>query len=138
MDLYSIFETYTVPEPNTGCLLWNHGAHEYGSISIDGKAHYAHRMSYELHKGPIPHGMVVCHKCDTPGCVNPEHLFISTIAGNNRDKTAKGRHPFGVRNHCGKGHEYTEDSLKVISGKRRCLICQKDSAKNRSKRKVLL
>lgn len=51
----------------------------------------AHRLSWIISNGDIPDGMVICHKCDNPSCVNPNHLFIGTIKDNNLDKEAKGR-----------------------------------------------
>lgn len=63
----------------------------YGQIMQFGKMLAAHRVSFELHYGPIPLGMFICHSCDNPSCVNPEHLFIGTNKDNQQDAISKGR-----------------------------------------------
>jgi hypothetical protein len=91
------FEDRFVPEPNSGCWLWigaqnNKG---YGVISAKRgnrwKVVLASRFSYEKHRGSIPPGLCVLHKCDTPICVNPDHLFVGTKRDNTDDALRKGR-----------------------------------------------
>lgn len=66
----------------------------YGVIYFNGRQTYTHRVSYELHVGPIPDGLFILHRCDVPACVNPDHLFVGSAADNVADMMAKGRHRF--------------------------------------------
>lgn len=68
----------------------------YGQMNVGGRPQLAHRLSWQIHRGAIPEGMYVCHKCDTPACVNPEHLFVGSSMDNARDKCAKGRQRWGA------------------------------------------
>lgn len=81
-------------DPHTGCWLWQ-GAKErrfgYGKFRHNGVSKNAHRASWELFHGPIPPGLFVCHTCDVPGCVNPDHLFLGTSDDNNKDRASKNR-----------------------------------------------
>lgn len=81
------------------CWLWD-GARKtsgYGLIVSGGprktsKSLRAHRVSYELHHGSIPAGMVVRHSCDKPACVNPRHLIVGSLKDNTQDAIERGRH----------------------------------------------
>lgn len=89
----TVFDEWYIPEPNSGCWLWLGvpNSDGYGGLKIKGRAYKAHRVAWERANGPIPDGMCVCHKCDVPSCVNPDHLFLGTHTDNMRDMTAKGR-----------------------------------------------
>lgn len=81
-----------------GCWEWRGARADtgYGRTPIGrrGRGPFAHRFSYELHFGPIPTGLQVCHHCDNRGCVRPDHLFLGTARDNLRDMAAKGRQVF--------------------------------------------
>ena len=75
------------------CWLWNGAltSNGYGSFVFNGKSQGAHRFSYQNFKGEIPEGMLICHTCDIPACVNPEHLWVGTHLDNSDDKYKKNR-----------------------------------------------
>lgn len=100
----------------SSCWLWT-GAltgNGYGSFRFNGKTCSAHRFSYIHFNGEIPEGMIICHKCDTPSCVNPEHLQIGTHLDNNRDCIAKGRFvkSYGNKN----GHNQYKNNKTLKAG----------------------
>jgi hypothetical protein len=77
-----------------GCWLWSGKTNGsgYGTLMVDGMMRRAHRVAWELTRGPIPEGLCVLHRCDNRRCVNPDHLFIGTYRDNRRDCVSKGRH----------------------------------------------
>lgn len=86
-------ENNSMPVTETGCWLWMQyvGKNGYGQLSRGSKLHYLHRLSYEVHKGPIPMGMHILHSCDVRSCVNPAHLAVGTNQDNIFDSVKKGR-----------------------------------------------
>ena len=83
----------------SGCWLWIAGEHSgYGRMFRNGRTELAHRISYDLYRGPIPTGYLVCHTCDVPLCVNPDHLFLGTHKDNMGDRNRKNRTASGERN----------------------------------------
>lgn len=121
-DVPKLLRTNGYPDEKTGCILYrsNRTKAGYGRIrlgGLDGKEHYAHRLSYELSRGPIPDGMQVCHTCDTPNCINPDHLFLGTNADNQADMDKKGRRNLTSWTMLGAKHHnarLTDDDVRYI------------------------
>lgn len=129
-----------IPEPNTGCWLWTGTSRNgYGRFIWDGNAYTAHRVAYQILKGPVPPHLMVLHRCDTPACINPDHLFLGTQSDNMRDASRKGRlftllrggwNPNQKLSHCKRGHPFTDGSYYAHLDKRGNLIRQcKECAK---------
>jgi hypothetical protein len=134
------FEDQYIPEPNSGCWLWlggTDGRNGYGRLNPrTWGERQAHRYSYRLHKGEIPKGLVIDHKCRNPSCVNPEHLEPVTQAEN----MARGNYRAGLamgpslgslarksRAECRKGHAWDErNTARQANGARMCRACHRD------------
>jgi hypothetical protein len=102
----------------------------YGQLWKDGRNERAHKVSWEIHHGvPFPDGMDACHTCDTPSCVNPNHIWPGTASDNARDALAKGRLKIPpLLTHCKHGHELTPENLGKPRGRSRgyCKTCQRE------------
>lgn len=119
-----------IEKASSGCWLWtaNKLPKGYGFFRMSNPRRQvlSHRASFELFRGPIPHGMLVCHSCDTPPCVNPDHLFVGLHSDNMFDAVNKGRwhgRNFNIT-HCKRGHEFTEENTRLNKlGGRICITC---------------
>lgn len=127
----------TIPEPNSGCWLWlgNLGPDGYGRIN----GRQAHTVSYEIHIGPMPSGLIPDHLCRLHPCVNPWHLEPVT----NRVNILRGTAPSAlnaVKTHCKRGHPFDEINTYVAfpgtrAQERRCKTCQRGNERRRNDRR---
>ena len=136
-----------LPVPFCGCWLWLGSGTQngYGHFYYEGRVQLAHRASFEIFNGEIPDGLLVCHKCDTPACVNPDHLFTGTYSDNARDSINKNRKPLPVwvlmaraLTHCKRGHEFSVNNTGISHrGNRVCRACSAMHQANRRKKIAL-
>lgn len=118
-----------------GCWGWTGAKTQgYGVITLGARSEgsiRAHRLSYILHKGEIPAGMLVLHQCDNPECTNPDHLEVGTCADNMRHVSERKRNPRSHNTHCLRGHEFTPENTISRGGGRECRTCKNESKKKR-------
>src|SRR6476659_5239940 len=101
-----ILESKVMFEPNTGCWLWTGCLNSwgYGKIYNKYQSLLAHRASYTLYKGSIDDNKILLHDCDTPSCINPDHLRVGTNKENSKDMMIRNRRKFKL----------TKDDIKII------------------------
>lgn len=106
-NLQERFESYIGEPEESGCILWRGSltTKGYGQLGVNDETYPrfrmrmkgAHRVAWELYRGPIPNGAWICHRCDNPPCVNPDHLFLGDAKANGADRRAKGRKWLHIR-----------------------------------------
>jgi hypothetical protein len=132
MTLTDRFDLWTIPEPNSGCLLWlGHLSIEgYGRFKHDRKREMAHRFAYEQAFGPVPAGLTLDHLCRVRSCVNPKHLEPVTM----KENGLRGLGPTALnfrKTHCKRGHLLAGDNLYPYPNQRHCRPCARLRAKLR-------
>lgn len=120
---------HSIPVPESGCWLWemtlNHKGYGYF-----GPRPYklAHRASYFGFHGDFDKSLSICHRCDTPSCVNPDHLFAGTQKQNMQDAVRKGRLKTAKFDICKRGHRFTPENTRWKGGglrSRECIECDR-------------
>lgn len=125
------------------CWVWTKSQNKqgYGSYAIKRKPYRTHRVSYAMAFGDPGHNLV-CHTCDNPSCVRPQHLFLGTQVSNMADMVAKGRSPRSAigdprglarenleKTECKRGHPFDEENTYHNGGRRHCRSCRRERKK---------
>lgn len=136
------FEEKVAAFPSDDCWLWTGSSDRrgYGQMRHDGRLRIATHLSLLIYRNvEVPLGMMACHRCDTPACVNPEHLFIGTASDNMRDCARKGRlsPPPRAKRHdrCSAGHDLTQPGGRYESRHGGCVLCARRNAKAQKARR---
>lgn len=119
----------------SGCLIYvKRKSRGYGHIGHNNKELLAHRAAWMVVNGPIPEGMLVCHKCDNPACINVDHLFLGTHKDNIQDCVSKGRRK-KYKTECKRGHAFDEfNSGYLKGGQRYCKECNREASTARRRK----
>lgn len=120
--------------PVDGCWEWTGHKDKdgYGTLRVGNTQVRAHRFSYELVNGALDG--LGRHRCDNPGCVNPQHIEPGTHQDNMDDRMAAGH--YAPKTHCKWGHEFTPDNTAVYSGQRYCRACIHRRASEQRQRRL--
>lgn len=102
----------------------------YSKMVIAGRTESGHKVSWVIHNGPIPEGLIVMHRCDNTVCTNPDHLQVGTYKDNMTDMISKGRQVLATKTHCINGHEFTAENTRSDNFHRKvCVTCARLRAK---------
>lgn len=119
-----------VVDTASGCTEWtgSTNGNGYGIIGLDGGNAYVHRVSWEMHRGPIADGLTIDHLCRNTLCINPDHLEPVTLEENIRRRAE-------AQTHCANGHEFTEENTYRWKGATRsCRACAAEHERARRRR----
>lgn len=142
MNAFDLFDRFIIPVPFAGCWIWigdisdkGYGRVRRGPVGASGRPSYrfAHRVIYELERGPVPDGLELDHLCRVRCCVNPDHLEAVTHA-QNMERGNSGIN-FRTRTHCPQGHQYDAENTGISNGGHRvCRACRRLIAARRRQR----
>jgi len=106
-------------EKTTECWIWiGAKSNGYGVCSLNGKTYFTHRLSWEwANNKSIPDGCIICHSCDNPSCVNPEHLRADSVQSNVNDRVERNRSAKGKNNGQARLTEKDVKDIKVLRNK---------------------
>lgn len=127
---FQAMEDNSIPEPNSGCLLWLGAMNQfgYGRARLNGKRMVAHRVAYILSREPVPDDLELDHLCRVRCCINPAHLEPVTkrVNGLRGHAGVKSGAQQRAKSHCPHGHPYAGDNLFVTNeGHRECRTCMR-------------